>query len=182
MRPLGGLLGGMNILPNGGVPLIDKDAPPLVAHVSTPKVGDISLRYGQFLAYPLRAPRATELHINSAFEGERFVVLKIEPDERPEMAWTKEIAPGDCVTMTSPPHVVIMRADLADTVPLGAINRTKNEKGQVIGEVLNMNAGQILAWDRRNLVDGEFEDIGKRLGRMKAEHDREQELSMGPHA
>ena len=173
----------MNLIPSNGVPLIDKDAPPLVDHVSTPKVAEIQLRYGQFLGLPLRAPRTNEFEISGAFEAPRFVVIKMEPDERPEMAWTKEIKPGMCVSMTPEQSAVIMRADIADTIPLGRLNKVKDPKGQVIEDVLNMNSGQILSWDSRELMDSEFESLSKRISRnMKAAQDRENELSMGPHA
>lgn len=172
----------MNLLPNNSVPLIDKDAPPLLAHVSTPTVAETKLRYGQFLGYPLRAPRETEFDISGAFEAQKFVVLAIEPDEREEMAWTKDIQPGDCVTMTREPHVEIMRVDLAG-IALGEVTANPDENGQVIGHALCLNSGQILAWDSREINPREISDIGKgMLAAKKEAAKREDMLSRGPNA
>ena len=171
----------MQLIPNNGEILIDKDAPPLLAHVETPKVEDMFLRYGQFIGYPLRAPRESEYNISGAFEAQRFVVLSIVPDERPEMAWTMDIKPGDCVTMTRDPHVEVLRVDLAGQ-PLGEIVEHPDAEGKVVGHALCMNSGQILTWDRREINRREYSDIGKgMLAAQKAAAEREAMLSKGPN-
>lgn len=170
----------MNTQLSGDVPDLSGGGIPHVDNVATPKVEDISLRPGYFLAWPLEAPSRTALAGFEYFECERFVVLKVVPDERPELAWTKEIREGTCVTMSGPAHANPMRADILGAVPIGPFNaENKERKGKIVADVLLMTLAQVMAWDNRKLVYSEFKEMSALVRSAEKQHTANRRIDEG---
>lgn len=168
------------LLNGGNVPKITGDGPPLVDHVATPKVEEINLRPGYFLGRPLRTPRRTTLEGIESYEAERWLVLKSEPDERPEMAWSTKIKAGMVVTMAGPVHAVPMRVDLAG-FDLGRSTEAPDEKGRVIGDALLLVHAQIVAFDERELNPGEFQNVKVAVRQAEQTYQEDARIDAGLH-
>ena len=171
-----------HLLNGGNIPILGEKKRLLhVRDVATPKISEIGLQPGYFIARPLRAPCRHDLILTESFEGERWYVLKSEPEERPELAWTKNIKAGTVVTMAGPTHHVPMRVDLAGTLPLGAANEAglEDSEGRIIGDAILLIHAQVVAYDTRTLNPDEHQGVALKLAGAGAEHAENTRIDQG---